>query len=133
MTVPEITQLPELSTGVEDPEAFADMVLTATLRYDIVVLSTEYPWDGHEDAGASWRVHSKDLGITLREFETGISPSFSSYEQSLCYLRDRYFGCSGDHGVAEFTLSQRDRDWNCHAFYSMCERTGHWLRLYAHG
>src|SRR3954470_5760237 len=67
--VPEVTQLPDLSGGVESPPAFADMVLTQWLRYDCAFLYAEQPWNDLPDTGVSWRVHPRERDIFSREFE----------------------------------------------------------------
>jgi hypothetical protein len=129
--IPEVTQLPELSGGVENPAAFADMVLTTFLRFDPAFLYAEHSVDGSLDSPVSWRIHPQASGIISREFEAGISPSLASFRASLRYIGERYMAEQGlRQGCAERLLRQGDVVRRCLLFMPCSEQAGIWIRAY---
>lgn len=130
LDIPEVTQLPELSGGPEDPAAFADMVLTQWLRYDFAYLDAEQPWNNLSDSGVSWRIHPREKDIFSREFEAGISPSCASFRASLDYLRRTYLSPDLHHGCVERLLRQGKTTRHCTFFFSATEQSGFWIKAY---
>jgi hypothetical protein len=129
--IPEVTQLPELSGGVENPILFADMVLTTFLRFDPAFLYAEYSADGSADTSVSWRIHQQAPGIVSREFEAGISPSLDSFKASLRYIGERYMGERGlRQGCAERLVRQGSVTRRCLLFLPCSEQAGFWIRAY---
>jgi hypothetical protein len=128
--VPEITQLPELSGEAESPSAFADMVLTTFLRCERGFLYADHELGDSPDSPVSWRVLPQIAGIVSREFEAGLSPSFTSFCLSLDYISKQYLREASRHGCAERTLRQRGTTRRCLLFLPSTEKAGHWIRAY---
>jgi hypothetical protein len=128
--VPEVTQLPELSGGDENPVAFADMVLTSFLRCERAFLYADHEWNDSPGLPVSWRIHPQVTEIVSREFEAGLSPSFSSFRASLNYIAERYMREASRHGCAERLLQQRGVTRRCLLFLPSTEKAGHWIRAY---
>ena len=128
--IPVVTQLPELSGGVESPAEFVDMVLTTFMRCDGAFLYAEHLLSDPPDSSVSWRIHPQVPGFVSREFEAGLSPTLDSFRASLAYIRDRYLGIASRHGCAERFFRQGDVVRRCLLFLPSTEDAGFWIRAY---
>jgi hypothetical protein len=128
--VPSVTQLPELSGGVENPDAFVDMVLTTLLRFDRAFLYAEHGLSDSPDLSVSWRIFPQMTDIVSREFEAGLSPCLVSFRSSLSYIRQRYMGDSMRHGCADRFLRQGNCVRRCLLFLPCSDESGAWIRAY---
>lgn len=131
--VPEVDQLPELTSGVEDPVAFADMILTALLRYDSALLHAEHFWRDGSDSSISWKIQPRDPTIVSREIEIGISPSLSSFRSVLARFGHHYMGGQLYNGYALRWLRQRAEPRRCHLYMSNAAQSGFWIRVHVSG
>lgn len=133
MAVPPVTQLPELSGNGEDPVAFADMLLTASLCHGPALLYAEHFWHDPSDAAISWRIRSLDSTIVSREIEIGISPSLGSFRSVLARFGHHYMSGQLYNGYALIGLRQSDVTRRCHVYMANDQLAGFWLRIYIGG
>lgn len=129
LDVPEVTYLPELSGNVEDPVSFADMVLTAALRWDSALLYAEHPWR-ENDGSISWRIQPRDRTIVSREVEIGISPSLGSFRSVLARFGHHYMADQLYNGYALRWLRQHSITRRCQIYMSNTGLSGYWIRVY---
>jgi hypothetical protein len=127
LDVPEVRQLPELSTNEEDSVAFADMMLTSLLGYKNALLRAEH---GAADSSVSWCIAPRDEAVATHEIEIGISPSLGSFRSVLARFGHHYMNGQLYHGYALRLLRQRDRVHRCHIYMSNAGQSGFWIRVY---
>ena len=124
LDIAEVTQLPELSGGGEDPSGFAGMVLTSLLAYESAVLWAEcIPGTG--PSAVSWRLRPHGLE---EEIEIALSPTIESFAAVLdCFARQ--FTDGQRIGCALRFLRQRGRSNRCHIFLTNAPDPGYWVRI----
>jgi len=128
LDVPEVRQLPELSSNEEDPVAFADMVLTSLLGYGVALLYAEHTG---ADSSVSWRIEPREEAVQTHDIEIAVSPSLGSFRSVLARFGHHYMGGQLYHGYALRFLRQHGRTYRCHIYMSNAGQSGFWMRVYA--
>jgi hypothetical protein len=126
--VPEVRQLPELSTNEEDAVGFADMVLTSLLGYDSALLYAEHT---ESDSSVSWRIELRNEVVPTHDIEIAISPSRGSFRSVLARFGHHYMGGQLYNCFAGRSLRQQGRVHRCHIYMSNGGPSGFWIRVYA--
>ena len=128
LDVPEVRQLPELSTNQEDSVAFADMVLTSLLDYDNAILYAEHTAEG---SSVSWRIDLRSDGVPTHDIEVAISQTRGSFRSVLARFGHHYMSGQLYNGYALLFLRQRGRAHRCYIYMSNGGQPGFWIRVYA--
>jgi hypothetical protein len=130
LEVPEVTQLPELSGEDENPVAFADMILTALLRYDRALLYAEHFWRDPANSAVSWRIQPRDATIVSRDIEIGISPTRGAFRSVLARFGHHYLGGQYYNGYATRLLRQGNITRRCQIYMSNEGFAGFWIKIF---
>ena len=129
--VPEVTQTPHQSIGMDNPARFVDMLLTSLLVYDAATLYAEFQAEDSTEAMIIWRIQPRDEGVYSREIEIPSSSAKGSFRKVLACFGQHCMGDQPYNGYALRLLEQRGRVHRCHFYLSNSAGSGFWIRIYA--
>jgi len=132
LDVPEVKEVPVLSSGEDSPVGFADMVLTTLLGFDTALLCAEHSFSVPDQAPVGWFVHPIEAGSYSRGIEIASSPSRGYFRTVLARFGAHYMTSGQLYGGYTLRLlRQRGRVHRCHIYTSNNGQSGFWIRVYA--